>query len=220
MLPYMQLFPMGNSPGQSNDGGLAFNAFDFNSPQDASSNIYTVRMDVNITRNGHHSAYVRGTLADVNDDISAAQFPGQPVSSVLLNNSKGIAPGYTAQLSPNLVNNLRYSFTRLGEQETGSTNTDFDIRFFASNIAFNRGFGRRVPAHEIKDDVSGAAASTRFNSAAEQTSSAIFERMMVSRSRNSRQILEIVTIAEACKLHWRAWGFRTPRVPTPSTRPI
>ena len=50
MLPYMQLFPAGNSPGQSNDGGLAFNAFDFNSPQDISSNIYTARMDVNITQ--------------------------------------------------------------------------------------------------------------------------------------------------------------------------
>ncbi len=111
-------------------------------------------MDVNITKNGHHTAYVRGTLADVNDDIAPSQFPGQPVSSVLLNNSKGIAAGYTALLSPNLVNNLRYSFTRLGEQETGSSNTDFDIRFFASNVAFNRGFGRRVPAHEIKDDVS------------------------------------------------------------------
>ena len=154
MLPYMQLFPQGNSPGQSNDGGLAFNAFDFNSPNDISSNIYTARMDVNITRNGHHSAYVRGTLADISDDIGPAQFPGQPVSSVLLNNSKGIAAGYVAQLTPNLVNNLRYSFTRLGEQETGNSGDELFIRFFATNVAFNRGTGRRVPAHEIKDDVS------------------------------------------------------------------
>ncbi len=154
MLTYMQLFPHGNSPAQSNDDGLSFNAFDFNSPSDIYSNIYTTRMDMNITKNGHHTAYIRGTLANIVYDLSPAQFPGQPVSSVLLNDSKGIAMGYTGQFTPNVVDNLRYSFTRLGEAETGNTGDAFSIRFFASNIAFNRGFSRRVPSDEVKNDLS------------------------------------------------------------------
>ncbi len=154
MLTYMTLFPHGNSPGQSNDGGLAFNAFNFNSPSDISSNIYTTRMDMNITKNGHHTAYIRGTLAGISYDLAPAQFPGQPVSSVLLNNSKGIAIGYTGEFTPHFVNNFRYSFTRLGEAETGNTGDAFSIRFFASNVAFNRGFSRRVPSNEAKDDIS------------------------------------------------------------------
>ncbi len=70
MLTYMKLFPTGNSPGQSNDGGLSFNALNFNSPSDIYSNVYTAKLDWNITKNGHHTAYVRGSLADITYDLS------------------------------------------------------------------------------------------------------------------------------------------------------
>lgn len=154
MLTYMTLFPHGNAPGQSNDNGLAFNAFSFNAPSDKSNNIYTARMDYNITRNGHHTAFVRGSLAGISDNLTPGNFPGQPVASTLLNNSRGITTGYTAELTPNLINNLHYTFTRLGEAESGNTSPAFSIRFFASNTAFNRGFSRTVPTNEVKDDLS------------------------------------------------------------------
>jgi hypothetical protein len=154
MLTYMGLFPMGNSPGQSNDGGLSFNAFSFNSPNTISNNIYTARMDFNITKDGRHSAYVRASMAGIADDLLPPQFPGQPIASILLNNSRGITSGYTAQLTPNFVNNFHYTFTRLGEAESGSTAPSLNIRFFDDNTAFNRGFNRQVPTHEVKDDIS------------------------------------------------------------------
>ncbi len=154
MLAYMALFPSGNSPAQSNDGGLAFNAFDFNSAQNFSTNVYTARMDINITRDGHHTAFVRGIMGGAAVDILPSQFPGQPVASALLNNSRGIAAGYTAQFSPTLINTFHYTFTRLGEGESGNTGTAFSIRFFDTNVAFNRGFSRAVPTHEFRDDVS------------------------------------------------------------------
>jgi hypothetical protein len=163
MLTYMKLFPAGNSPGQSNDGGLAFNALSFNSPSDKSWNIYTSRMDFNITKNGHHTAFVRGTLAGISDTLSPSQFPGQPVSSTLLNNSRGIAAGYTGQFTPNIVNDFHYSFTREGVAFSGNRTSDgFSIRFFASNIAFNRGSERIVPSHEWKDDISWSHGSHTF----------------------------------------------------------
>lgn len=154
MLKYMTLFPHGNAPGQSNDNGLAFNAFSFNAPSDKSNNIYTARLDYNITRNGHHTLFVRGSLAGISDDLTPGQFPGQPVASTLLNNSRGITAGYTAELTPNLINTLHYTFARLGEAESGNTSPAFSIRFFSPNTAFNRGFSRTVPTNEVKDDLS------------------------------------------------------------------
>jgi hypothetical protein len=154
MLTYMTLFPHGNAPGQSNDGGLAFNAFSFNAPDKISNNIYTARLDYNITRDGHHSVFVRGSLAGISDDLTPGNFPGQPVASTLLNNSRGITAGYTAQLTPKLINSLHYTFARLGEAESGSTSPAFSIRFFTANTAFNRGFSRAVPTNEVKDDLS------------------------------------------------------------------
>jgi hypothetical protein len=155
MLTYMKLFPQGNSPELSNDGGLAFNFLAFNTPGNISENIYTSRMDFNITKNGHHTAYIRGTLAGIAEDQGAEQFPGQPVSSVLLNNSRGIAAGYTGQFTPNVVNNLIYAYTREGIATSGAADSDsFNIRFFASNVAFTYGSGRIVPSHDFKDNVS------------------------------------------------------------------
>ncbi|HUK30207.1 MAG TPA: carboxypeptidase regulatory-like domain-containing protein, partial [Candidatus Acidoferrum sp.] len=155
MLTYMKLFPAGNSPELSNDGGLAFNFLAFNTPGNISENIYTARMDFNITKNGHHTAYVRGTLAGIAEDQGAEQFPGQPVSSVLLNNSRGIAAGYTGQFTPNLVDNFIYSYTRRGLDTSGAADSDaFSIRFFASNVAFTYGSGRIQPSHDFKDNVS------------------------------------------------------------------
>ena len=154
MLSYMTLFPHGNSPSQATDGGLAFNAFSFNAPDNISNNIYTARMDFNITRDGHHTAFVRGSLSGISDDLTPGQFPGQPVASTLLNNSRGITAGYTAELTPNLLNTFHYTFTRLGEAESGSNAPSFGIRFFSTNTAFNRGFSRTVPTNEIRDDIS------------------------------------------------------------------
>jgi hypothetical protein len=154
MLSYMGLFPSGNSPGQSADGGLAFNAFDFNAPENISSNIYTARLDWNITGNGHHTVFARGVLGGATFDLVPQQFPGQPTASQLLNNSRGIVGGYTGQFTPNLINTFHWTFTRLGEGETGNTGTAFSIRFFDTNTAFNRGFNRRVPVNEARDEVS------------------------------------------------------------------
>jgi hypothetical protein len=162
MLAYMALFPHGNAPAQSSDGGLAFNALSFNAPNKISNNIYTSRLDFNITRDGHHVVFVRGSLAGIADDLTPGQFPGQPVASTLLNNSRGITTGYTAQITPNFINTFHYTFARLGEAESGNTTPAFSIRFFDTNTAFNRGFARTVPTNEVKDDFSWSRGKHTF----------------------------------------------------------
>src|SRR2546425_12786571 len=65
MVPYMNLFPHGNSPSAGRDNGLAFTGFVFNAPTSTSNNIYTMRLDYKITSDGRHTIFGRGILAGI-----------------------------------------------------------------------------------------------------------------------------------------------------------
>ncbi len=53
MVPYMALFPTGNLPEAGFDGGLAFSGFNFNSALPTKGNLYTARVDYNLTQDGN-----------------------------------------------------------------------------------------------------------------------------------------------------------------------
>src|SRR5439155_16052584 len=156
MVVYMSQLPSGNSPvqGLDNIGGqpLAFNGLIFNAPEGTTNNVYTARMDYNITRDGRQVVYVRGVLGGLKSDLIEANFPGEAPTSTLLNNSRGIAVSYINQIRPNLTNNLHYGFTRLGVSQGGAQGPLFDVRSFTDIENFSRAFGHQVPVHEIKDD--------------------------------------------------------------------
>ncbi|MFQ5777243.1 MAG: carboxypeptidase regulatory-like domain-containing protein, partial [Terriglobia bacterium] len=153
MLTYMSQFPVGNDPTQGLDLGLNFTGFRFNSPIEITNNIYTARFDVNLDREGKHTVFWRGSLADIKLDLLPAQFPGRPASAVLLNNGKGFVTSYAAQLRPTLINNFRWGFTRGGINQTGVGGTVFQVRSLDTNTNFNRSFGTKRPIHEFKDDL-------------------------------------------------------------------
>src|SRR6266404_4572959 len=102
MISYMSQLPSGNAPVQGLDNlagqPLAFNGLIFNAPEATSNNVYTARMDYNITRDGHQAVYVRGVLGGLKTDLIEANFPGEAPTSTLLNNSRGIAVSYTYQI--------------------------------------------------------------------------------------------------------------------------
>jgi len=155
MLAYMKLLPGGNNPSGAIDGGFAFNALSFNSGEGTSNNIYTSRIDYLLTRDGHHSLFWRGTLQGLNTDILPAEFPGQAASAQLLNNSRGFAVQYQAQLRPTLINTARYGYTRLGVNQSGTSGDAFTIRSFSNIVNFGaRQFGRILPVHNVNDDLS------------------------------------------------------------------
>jgi Carboxypeptidase regulatory-like domain len=153
ILDYFKLFPVGNDPSIASDQGLNFTGLRFNSPLSINRNIYISRFDFDLTGSGKHLVNFRGTLADFKDDRSAPNFPGQPIASVLLDNSKGFVTGYTAAIFSNLVNDVRYGLTRQGIETTGNLGPRFAIRDFITHTAFNRGSGRKVPVHNIVDDL-------------------------------------------------------------------
>jgi len=71
-----------------------------------------------VDRTNRHNVFLRGNLQ--NDRAGGVpQFPGDPPSSVSLDNSKGLAVGYNAVLTPALVSTFRYGMTRQGWEQTG-----------------------------------------------------------------------------------------------------
>ena len=155
MITYMNLFPAGNDAAAAFDGGFAFNALNFNTPESTLNNIYTARLDFLLTKNGHHSIFWRGQLQGLKTDVLTAQFPGLPSNSQLLNNSRGFAVNYQAQISPAIVNTVRYGLTRIGVAQSGTTGEQFSVRSFTDVQDFAaRPLERVVPVHQINDDLS------------------------------------------------------------------
>lgn len=157
MVAYMAQLPAGNSPASGFDGGLAFNGLNFDTTLPTKSNLYTARMDYNLTQNGRQSIFVRGSLEGLSTGLLPGQFPGQPSAATLLNNSRGIAVNYNAQIGSNIVNSLRYGLTRIGVNISGSSGPLFDVRNFSDIIDFGaRADLRTVPVHQVSDDVTWA----------------------------------------------------------------
>ena len=155
MITYMTLLPKGNAPAAGNDGGLAFDGLSFNTAQPTKANFYTARIDYILTKDGRQSIFVRGSLEGLRSGILPGQFPGQGPASSLLNNSRGIAVNYNAQISSTIVNSLRYGLTRIGVNQSGTVGSSFDVRNFSDIQDFAaRPVLRVVPVHQVSDDVS------------------------------------------------------------------
>jgi hypothetical protein len=154
MQAVMGLYPSGNDPLLGFDGGLNSTGYLFNAPTNTANNIYTARLDFNLTRDGKHTIFWRGDLAGIKTDITPAQFPGLPPNNQLLNNSRGMAVSYTAILRPNLVNTAEWGFIRQGISESGGTSDAFTAQNFSDLLNFTGGFARTVPTQEVRDDIS------------------------------------------------------------------
>jgi hypothetical protein len=160
MTPYMALFPHGNDPFIGDDAGPTgivanFIGYRFNAPQYTSNNIYIARFDYNITADGHHAIFWRGSMQGLATDLVGAQFPGESPAQVLLNNSRGYVVQYQGQLTPTLVNTARYGYTREGIALSGTVGPSFDVRDFSDVQNYGaRPTSRVVPVHLISDDLS------------------------------------------------------------------
>ena len=116
---------------------------------------YIVKLDYKINASGTHSLFVRGNLQN-DHEKHPPQFPGQPPFSFITNNSKGIAAGYTALISNNVINNFRYAFIRQGLGTGGLNSQDF-VNF--RGLDDTQGLGSQtiltnVPVSNFVDDIS------------------------------------------------------------------
>jgi hypothetical protein len=156
VLAYLQQYPIPNASGNYDDINLQ--GFRFNSPIENEFNTYIARLDFNIDRAGNHTFFARGTLQDDAIVSSGPAFPGNPPNQLMLGNSRGLAFGYKAVLSPTAVNNLRYGYTRIGEKFAGQRNSEYvSLRFIDELNGFDGAAssrGRTLPAHHFRDDLS------------------------------------------------------------------
>lgn len=151
VLAVLQAYPHPNDTTQGD--GLNTSGFRFNSAKPLRFNTYIAKFDYQIDSNGKHQIFWRGNLDNDHFANGAAQFPGQP-GSLILDNSKGYAVGYTWLVSSNLVSNLRYGFTRQGTQST-SVQTAAASRFrdIATLFSTTTGLTSIIPLHQVSEDL-------------------------------------------------------------------
>ncbi len=147
VLAYFALLPHAN--GTTLGDGLNEGSYTFSSPTPYSHNTSILKFDY--TPSGKHRIFVRGNLQK--DVISGAQqFPGQPAATATRDNTKGLAVGHTWTINPNIVNDLRYGYTRQGFGTSGlGVGSYTDIRFIATTTAETRNNIRIVPINNITD---------------------------------------------------------------------
>ena len=151
VLDLFKLYPAGND---TTTGDLLNTmGYRFNSPAHNVQNTYITRFDWAVDNAGKHSVFLRAQLQDYWKNNSP-QFPGQPPASVSLDNSKGLAAGYTATLKPTVVNTLRYGFTRYGTETTGVLSGSYSyFRNISTIYPTSTDAVRLIPVHTISDDV-------------------------------------------------------------------
>lgn len=146
-------YPLPNTSTAVGADGINIDGYTFAAPQPTNENTYLFKLDYNLTQNGNHRLFLRGNLQN-DRELAAPQFPGEPPSHILRNNSKGIAAGYTAVLSNTVINNFRYAFIREGLSDAGS-NPYSNVSFWslADQVSFARTVNVNVPLNQFVDDV-------------------------------------------------------------------
>ncbi len=149
VLSYWNQYPLNTS--LNTGDGYNTGAYTFSSPAPASLNTTIVKVDYVL--NDRNRFFVRGNLQkDVTD--GAEQFPGQPASYAIRDNTKGLAGGYTWAPTPSLVNDLRYGYVRQGYGNRGVGFGNYvDFRFIDQFNAENRTMLVDVPVHNIVDNL-------------------------------------------------------------------
>ena len=150
LLQVLNNYPQGNDPTQGD--GLNSIGYRFPYTIHRKYDTYIARLDWNAR--SKHNFFWRGNLQNDNEPTAPA-FPGQPAQITVLTNSKGFAAGYSYVISNNMVNDLRYGFTREGVESAGAANQP--IVFFsevAQPTSSDYSTSFIIPVHNVVDNLS------------------------------------------------------------------
>ncbi len=148
VLAYLNSMPAANGPTKGD--ALNTGSYTFASPNPISQNTTIVKIDY--VPSSKHRIFGRGNLQkDTTEGVE--QFPGQPPSYKLVDNTKGMTFGDTWSISPNLVNDIRYGYIRQGYGNYGIGQGDYvDFRFMDTATAETRTTIASVPVNNIVDN--------------------------------------------------------------------
>jgi Carboxypeptidase regulatory-like domain len=132
--------------------GFNYAGFRFRAPVSLDNNVFIGRLDYHLTADGKHTLFWRGALQNLNNP-QAPFLPGSPPEQTLADHSKGFVVGYTAVLSPIIVNNFHWGFTRQSTGFIGNSNQPWN-QFYGLDSGFNYSHNSQVPVHNFLDDFS------------------------------------------------------------------
>jgi hypothetical protein len=150
MLSYLSTEPVATV--LSGGDGINNGTYTFSSPAPTSLNTSIGKIDFTPNRTNH--IFARGNLQK-DTAAGSQQFPGQPASSSLEDNTKGMAFGHTWTPTSNLVNDIRYGYIRQGYASAGIGQGDYvTVRFLAQPTAQTRSSTVSIPVNTIDDTLS------------------------------------------------------------------
>jgi hypothetical protein len=151
----LNTYPASNTNAAVGADGFNYQGYTFSAPTPLTLNTYIAKIDYNITQNGNHRLFVRGIMNGDRSD-NPSQFPGMAPNIAQVTVAKSLAVGYTAVLSPTLINNFRYGFIRQAVDQTGAGNVSYVILRGLDNPGgqSNDSYNAAVPVHNFVDDLS------------------------------------------------------------------
>jgi hypothetical protein len=152
-LALFQKYPLPN--GATEGDGYNFLSYTFSSPFPGSLNTSILKLDYAI--NERHHLFVRGNLQK-DTQSGVEDFPGDPPSSRLEDNSKGIAVGETWSITPHIVNDIRYGLIRQGFSSLGTGQGDYTTFRFLNDASSDPYYITRssvvnVPVNNLVDNL-------------------------------------------------------------------
>jgi hypothetical protein len=132
--------------------GLNYSGFRFRAPVSLNNNAFIARLDYHLDSAGKHTLFWRGALQNL-DNPQTPFLPGAPPEQTLTDHSKGFVVGYTALLSPTVVNTFHYGFTRQSTGIIGNSNQPWDA-FYGLDQGFVYSHNAQTPVNNLLDDVS------------------------------------------------------------------
>ena len=154
VLAYFAPLAAGKMYGTAPTAGDGINnaGYIFASPAPSTLNTTIAKADYSLSASQH--LFVRGNLQK-DTAAEAENLPGQPATSVHVDNTKGIAAGYTWTPTSNIVNDLRYGFIRQGYSTRGvgtGTGDWVNFRFLTQPTSQTRSTLVNVPVQNITDN--------------------------------------------------------------------
>jgi hypothetical protein len=153
VLQFFQQYPLPN--GATTGDGYNLLSYTFSSPFPGSLNTSILKLDYALSEK--HHLFVRGNLQK-DTQSGAEDFPGDPPSSRLEDNSKGIAAGETWSVTRNIVNDVRYGYIRQGFANRGTGQGDYTTFRFINDSASDPAYITRssvvtLPVNNIVDNL-------------------------------------------------------------------
>jgi hypothetical protein len=153
MLSYFQQTYAGLSGNDTSVGdGFNYVGFRFRAPVSFDNNAFIARLDYHLTADGKHTLFWRGALQNIFNPQEPF-LPGTPPQTTLVDHSKGFVVGYTAVLSPSVVNTFHWGFTRQSTGFIGNSNQEWNT-FYGLDQSFTRNHSAQTPTHNLLDDFS------------------------------------------------------------------